>query len=50
VTRKSYVNISLPETLVKEIDEIINKKIKGYSSRAEFVKDSVRRLLKEMKK
>lgn len=31
-----------PETLVKEINQIVNKKIKGYSSRAKLVKDGVK--------
>lgn len=48
MTRKSYVNISIPETLVKEIDKLVSKKTKGYTSRAEFVKEAVRKLLREL--
>lgn len=48
MTRQGYVNISIPKTLVDEIDVIIKKQIKGYSSRAELVKDAVRKLLKEI--
>ncbi len=50
MTRKSYVNISIPKTLVKEIDQLVSKKVKGYSSRAEFTKEAIRRLLSEIKK
>ena len=50
MTRKNYVNISLPETLVEEIDQIVNKKIKGYTSRAELVKDAVREILEKLKR
>ena len=49
MTRKNYVNISIPENLMKEIDQIINKKIGGYSSRAEFMKDAARHLLEKLK-
>lgn len=49
MTRKNYVNISLPETLVEEIDQIVTKKVKGYSSRAEFLKQSARELLEKLK-
>ncbi len=48
MTRKGYANVSLPETLVDEIDKITNKKLKGYTSRAELVKDAVRKLLEEL--
>ncbi len=50
MVRKSYVNISIPKSLVDEIDKLVIKKTKGYISRAEFVKDAIRNLLKEMKK
>ncbi len=45
-----YVTVSLPEILIKEIDEIIEKRIKGYVSRAEFIKSAIRRELSEIKK
>ena len=50
MTRKSYVNISIPKALVDEIDKLVIKKTKGYISRAEFVKDAVRQLLLQIKK
>lgn len=50
MTRKSYVGISIPKPLVDEIDPLVNNKIKGYTSRAEFVKEAIRKLLREIKK
>ena len=50
MVRKSYVNISIPKPLVDEIDQLILKKTKGYTSRAEFVKEAIRKLLREIKK
>jgi len=43
-----YVTISLPESFVKKIDEVIDNKDFGYSSRAEFVKESIRNRLREL--
>jgi metal-responsive CopG/Arc/MetJ family transcriptional regulator len=40
--RKNYVNVSIPSTLVNEIDKIWKKSKKGYRSRAEFVLEAVR--------
>lgn len=45
MTRKSYTNVSLPDTLIKEIDKIISKKTLGYTSRSEYIKDAVRKML-----
>jgi len=44
---KGYAQISLPIDLIKKIDELIKSGRGGYRSRAEFVKDAVRRLLRE---
>ncbi len=47
---KRYKNINLPIELVKEIDKYIeNHPEKGYSSRAEFAKEAIRKLLRENK-
>jgi len=35
--RARYVNVSIPETLAKEIDKFIEKSKLGYRSRAEVV-------------
>jgi metal-responsive CopG/Arc/MetJ family transcriptional regulator len=42
----SYVTVKIPKELAREIDEFIEEsKNLGYISRAELVKDAVRRLL-----
>jgi metal-responsive CopG/Arc/MetJ family transcriptional regulator len=45
---RRYTNIALPDDLVEQIDKIIKNKGWGYKSRAEFVKEAVRKLLKEV--
>ena len=50
MTRKEYEAFSLPKELVAEIDEVIERGYRGYKSRAEFVKDAVRKLLDELRK
>ena len=42
--KSEYVIIKIPADLVKEIDAVLGKH--GYRSRAEFVKDAVRALLR----
>jgi metal-responsive CopG/Arc/MetJ family transcriptional regulator len=42
-----YVTIKLPKELMDVIDEIVEKKELGFVSRAEFVKEAVRRLYLE---
>ncbi len=49
MARKSYSTVSLPDSLLEKIDQIIKKDIMGYSSRAEFLKDASRRLIEKMK-
>jgi len=46
----SYVTVKIPKQLAMEIDQLIEKaKDLGYISRAEVVKDAVRRLLDQEK-
>ncbi|MEM1989386.1 MAG: ribbon-helix-helix domain-containing protein [Candidatus Bathyarchaeia archaeon] len=40
-----YVSISIPKSLAEEIDRLIGEY--GYTSRAEIVKDAIRRYLNE---
>lgn len=47
MVREEYVTLKIPMSLVKKIDELIASGKGGYRSRAEVVKDAVRRLLKE---
>lgn len=48
MARKGYTTIALPDELVKEMDSVIKRKKKGYTSRGEFVKEAVRNLLKSI--
>ncbi len=45
-----YTTVRLPSELMKEIDEIIRLKIRGYKSRSEFIKEAVRKSLEDLKK
>jgi metal-responsive CopG/Arc/MetJ family transcriptional regulator len=47
---KQYVNVKIPVQLADEIDKIIEKKLLGYRSRGEFVAESVREKLIQIKK
>ena len=38
-----YTTVRLPNDLMKEIDEIIELKKRGYKSRSEFIKEAIRR-------
>ena len=44
-TVTGYVTIKLPKSLVEQIDEVLEQQSLGYASRAELVKDAVRKLL-----
>jgi len=43
---KGYATIALPDRLVEQIDEVVA--IGAWASRAEFVKDAVRRYLEQI--
>ena len=47
---RRYVNVKLPVELADEVDKILEKKILGYRSRAEFVAEAVRDKLLQVKK
>ena len=47
---KRYVNVKLPVELGDEVDEVVEKKVLGYRSRAEFVAEAVRDKLIQIKK
>lgn len=42
---RKYTTVHIPETLAKPIDQLLGDDIAAYSSRSEFVKDAIRRLL-----
>lgn len=41
-----YITVSLPEKLVKKIDNLIDSREFGYTSRPEFIKEAIREKLK----
>lgn len=47
---KHYVNVKMPVELADEVDKILQKKLLGYCSRAEFVAEAVRDKLIQVKK
>ncbi|MEM3956148.1 MAG: ribbon-helix-helix domain-containing protein [Candidatus Bathyarchaeia archaeon] len=44
---KGYVSISLPRNLIREIDRLVGHH--GYTSRAEVIKEALRRYLENKK-
>lgn len=42
---RRYTNVALPDKLIERIDEIIQNGGIGYKSRAEFVKEAIRKQL-----
>ena len=47
--RGVFISVSIPETLIQEIDKILQKEKLGYESRPEFIKEAVRKRLEELK-
>jgi metal-responsive CopG/Arc/MetJ family transcriptional regulator len=47
---KRYINVKIPVELADEVDKILEKKLLGYRSRAEFVAEAVRDKLIQLKK
>jgi len=47
---KRYVNVKIPVELADEIDKILERKLLGYRSRAEFVAEAIRDKLIQVKK
>jgi len=45
--KKGWISISIPETLVQEVDTVIEAK--SYTSRAEFIKEAIRRRLEDLR-
>lgn len=48
MARQGYRGISLPMKISDEIDKILEVRQYGYTSRADFIKDAVRRRLMEL--
>jgi metal-responsive CopG/Arc/MetJ family transcriptional regulator len=47
---KQYVNVKIPVELADEVDKILEKKLLGYRSRAEFVAEAIRGKLIQINK
>lgn len=47
--REEWIYINLPKELAEKIDALVNEQHYGYRSRGEFVADSVRRRLDELR-
>ena len=45
-----WKTVMLPEGLIKSVDEVISTEGLGYTSRSEFIKESVRLRIQEIKK
>jgi len=45
-----WTTVMLPEDLIKSVDELISTKELGYTSRSEFIKESVRLRIQQLKK
>ena len=50
MTRPKYRTIQIPEELAREIDLIVKRRLHGYTSVAEFVKEAIRWYLREVSK
>ena len=44
-----YTTVRIPKELIEEIDNIIKRGIRGYKSRAEFIKEAIRKRSEELK-
>lgn len=47
--RKGFTSISIPDEMVAWVDRLVDQKKYGYESRAEVIKDALRRLQRELK-
>ena len=43
-----YTTVRLPKEIMDEIDQIIKRGIRGYKSRAEFIKEAIRKRFEEL--
>ena len=47
---KTFTTVAIPDELIKEVDEVVKPRSHGYRSRPEFIKEAIRKLLREIKK
>ena len=43
-----YTTVRLPSELIDEIDDLIKRRVRGYKSRSEFIKEAIRKSLDEL--
>jgi len=48
-TQDDYTTVRLPKQLMDEIDQLIKRGTRGYKSRAEFIKEAIRKRFEELK-
>ena len=48
--RKKYTGIALPHALIMRVDGLISQDKWGYTSRSEFAKEAIRKLLIDLEK
>lgn len=48
MTKKGYFGVSLPDSLGEQIQEIIDDRKYGYTTRADFIRDAIRLKLKQI--
>ena len=44
----NYVGVRLPRELIDDVDHLIEKRVMGFRSRAEFIADAIRRRLEQI--
>jgi len=42
---QDYLSVRVPRSLATEVDRLVDRKVMGFRSRAEFVIDAIRRLV-----
>jgi len=47
---QTYVNVKVPEELAREIDKLVDRKVLGYRSRAEFIIEAIREKLSSVQR
>lgn len=45
MVEQDYLSVRVPRNLVTEVDRLVDRKVMGFRSRAEFVMDAIRRLV-----
>lgn len=43
-----YLSVRLPKELIAEVDRLVDRRVLGFRSRAEFIADSIRRRLEQI--